>query len=232
MFKSNGQPPQRSIARIANMNLGAGLCSGVWDRGRLVGFLFINGNFSEDELAVDNTAALLNFIFSYMSQFVAEARVSDIYYRLAEHNPIEHFGHRINSMKLADIIRRTIFDVSGQEADVTVRHSNKKNDYLISHGNVGQIIGRTLCVLDDSAFANIEVIEGPTVIKLEVSTSSSKGKTLAPYQKLALQDIEADAQALGLELHCKSATDFSLEVLADLASSNASVDYSVEEVIN
>jgi hypothetical protein len=131
-------------------------------------------------------------------------------------------------MKLADTIRQHFIAISGQEIEVSAKLTEKKADFLISHGNIGQIIARALSVFDNVSMVNVEVSFNGEHVLFDVSTSASQPGPLTASENVRMDDVIADARGLGLDMRLKNNASFIVAVLPDVASSEGSIDYSVE----
>jgi hypothetical protein len=227
-YDQQGQPAQRSISRIAKMGLGAGITTGVFDNGQLVGFVFLNGELTRGDFDQDAMGLLLTHLNQVLSFKFAEYRLSRTYYNLNAAWPAAYIGGRLNTMKLADTIRQHFIAISGQEIEVSAKLTEKKADFLISHGNIGQIIARALSVFDNVSMVNVEVSFNGEHVLFDVSTSASQPGPLTASENVRMDDVIADARGLGLDMRLKNNASFIVAVLPDVASSEGSIDYSVE----
>jgi hypothetical protein len=227
-FVRQNQPPQRSIARIAKMNLGAGLCTGIYERNRLCGFVFLNGSFSIDDLDDSSVGLVLSFLFQALHPVFEPFVLSSLYWALYAQSPVNYIGSRLNPMKLSDCIREVGQAVTGVGVDTTVKLEAPLSGYLIVHGNIGQIIARTMAIFDSFEMARVDVSEQGDFICFNVSSSGHRNASLADHHRVRFSEISGEANALGLKLQCTSTLEFQLYVLKDRASDDPSVDYSVE----
>ena len=229
-YKQQNLPPQRSISRVADMNIGAGVCSGVFDGSRLVGFIFLNGDLTAEDLERPNIASLLTLIFDCATHFYRTYRLGNLYYLLANLNPEAFIGRRLEAVTLSHCVRTTAAHLGTQNLDVQVTLPHHKNDFLISHGNIGQIIGRTLQKFGEEKKANIEIAEDDTRLLFNVKTSASDRSPVKAHDRLRLAEVIHDARGLGLGIEFRNAGEFCVWTNRDIASTNPNVDYSVEYV--
>ena len=227
-YESAAHPPQRSISRIAKMRLGGGVCSAYWSRDRIGGFLFFNGDVSVEDLATDNLALLLNVVFSAVQKFFAGFDLSPAYYNLGSSEGTEYVGHRLNTITLGDTVRRMYGDLTGHEVELSVRAENLRDSYLVSHGNIAQIMARVMTALDHFSIVTVEIAGDTKKLNFTVSSSNVSSGGLQAHHKKAMDAIRQDALNLGIALECASLSEFQLSVKCDVASKDASVDYSVE----
>jgi hypothetical protein len=227
-YEQQGQPPQRSIARIAKMGLGMGITTGVFDGENLVGFVFLNGDLTRADFDQDSMGLLLTHLNQILGFKFAEYRLSRTYYTLYAAWPAAYIGGRLNTMKLADTIRQHVIAVSGQEIEVSAKITEKKSAFLVSHGNIGQIIARALSVFDNVSMASVDVSFNGTHVVFDVSTTASQPGALMAFEKVRLEEVISDARCLGLELDVKNNASFTVSVMPDISSSDGSIEYSVE----
>jgi hypothetical protein len=227
-YESAAHPPQRSISRIAKMRLGGGVCSAYWRRDRIGGFLFLNGDISAEDLATDNLALLLNVVFSAVQKFFAGFDLSESYYSLGSPEGSEYIGHRLNTITLGDTIRRMYGELTGDEVELSVRASNARESYLVSHGNIAQIIARVMAALDQFSIVSVDIVGDAKKINFKVTSSAGGTGSLQAHHKNALDGIRLDAANLGISVECAGISEFELAIKSDMAAKDASVDYSVE----
>jgi hypothetical protein len=229
-YQESGHPPQRSIARIAKMDLGGGVCAPVLFGSRVGGFVFLNGQLSAENLQSDNVALILNLFFESMQKYLDKFRLSFDYHDLSDKRLNEYVGKRLNSMTLADAVKFYVNELTGHDAEISVKDLNNGRSFLVSHGNVAQIVGRILSVFGGHSIASIVVEEVSNKLEFRVSNSLAPAAGLEKYQKNAVTKILNDAQHLGISVEVKNLSEFRLSLDVELASSDASIDYSVEKI--
>jgi hypothetical protein len=227
-YESASHPPQRSISRIAKMRLGGGVCFAHRHGDRIGGFLFLNGDLSSEDLAADNLGLLLNVVFSAVQKFFGGCEISQAYYNMGSPEGTEFVGHRLNTITLGDTIRRMYSDLTGQETELSVHAPGLRDSYLISHGNIAQAIARMMAALDQFTIVAVEIAGDAKKLSFKVTSSAGPSETLQPHHKRVIDAIRRDAASMGMTLECASLSEFELVTKSDVASKDASVDYSVE----
>ena len=227
-YVGQGLPPQRSIARIAKMGQGAGITTGVFDNDKVVGFVFLNGDLTRADFDQDSTGVLLTHLYQILGFKFAEFRLSRLYYRLYDALPADYVGERFNGDKLADIIRRYTSVITGETMDVSTEMTAKTPVFLASHGNIGQMIARTLTALQNVSPVRVEICVTGELVQLAVSISTARTGALTIIENGHIDDIRSDARGLGMDLQVKNNGLFSLSFLVDVASNDEAIGYSVE----
>ena len=227
-FKAHNRPPQRSIARISLANHGAGLCSGIYDVGRLVGFLFFNGPVSKEELDHEELSILLYQANTAVARVLSEERLSKTYYELQVLYPSDHVGARLDIDRLCKLSEALGSAAGGKTVSLSHQSTVTPGRYLMSHGNVAQMIGRTAARLFASGEAVLSISETAQFLIFDVTSHKPSDGKLNLSQRLEVQDIASDCRCLNLRFECASAASFRIQVLKDKASPDPNINYSVE----
>jgi hypothetical protein len=227
-FEARGRPPQRSIARISRSNHGAGLCSGVYDVGRLVGFLFFNGAVSKEELDQQEVAILLYQANTAVTKVLSEQRLSQTYYELQSLYAAEYVGSRLDVDHLCKLAAAIGSAAGAMPMNFSSSSRMASGRYLMSCGNVAQMIGRAAVRLFPSGGAALSISENDQYLIFDVTNPSPSDGKLNLSQRLDIQDIASDCRCLNLRFECTSTASFRIEVLKDKASSDPNIHYSVE----
>ena len=227
-YELQGQPPQRSIGRIAKMGLASGITTGIFDNNQLVGFVFLNGDLTRDDFEQEALGLLLINLYQILGFKFAEYRLSRVYYSLYNAWPAAYMGGRLNTMKMSDTIRQHFLTISGRELEVTAKILEKKSLCLVSHGDIAQIIARAAGVLENATLVNLEISLNDHQLLFDILTSEISPGPLTVLETLRMDEVIRDAYSLGFELNVKNNVSFCLSVSADYASKDGSIEYSVE----
>jgi hypothetical protein len=227
-FKAQHLPPQRSIVRISKANHSGGLCSGIYDMGRLVGFLFLNGPFTQADLNQDEMSILLYQANAVVTRIMSEQRLCQTYYELSKVSSSDYLGMRLDVAKIQKISEELSAFVGSGPIAFTCSPSALSHRYLVSHGNIAQIIARASAIAFQAGSATINISEIEKYLRFDVISSPHQGAKLSSSQQMRLREIASDCDCLNMNFECRTNSGFRLDVLMDQASSEESVNYSVE----
>jgi hypothetical protein len=224
-FIDCGAPVQRSLTRVAQMNLGAGICSGIFTNEQLVGFIFMNGDITGQDLDEPNFGFLLEFLFAAMRPALDSYSLSKTYWALYRLSIQDHTGDRLNASKLGESIKTSAKNVIGKSCEVIVDIPPQPHSYLVCHGIIGQMIGRTLACLESAGTVTLHVTDDE--LWFNISLSSPKPTKPPLHQQIKLDEIAGDAPGLGLVYQFLQPNELRIRMAKDVASTNPNIHYSV-----
>ena len=225
-YASRHRPAQRSISRVAAMQLGGGLCKGVFSNDQLVGFIFLNGHLTQAELDSNNIAMLVEFICVALRPYYEPFALSQAYWTLAASAGDVFVGRRLSLQVIEELVVKMVTQLTGRRREITVSGDLPARALLVSHGSVAQFIARSIAA--GPARQSLEVRVGVNQDSLHFDHALGAEWTDLPEQtRLFLTEMARDATAVGI--HWSMVGDHALLTMpADYASSDPSVDYSVE----
>jgi hypothetical protein len=228
-YLARGLPPQRSIARIAQMGLGVGICSGVFAQNRLVGFVFLNGKLLPSDLDQENIAMLCEFIFSTARSVLIEKSLTVTYWMIYDEWRQDYIAKRLDAKFLTDAILRVYQAMTGKSCEIFVNGLDQLQPLLVSHGNIAQIIARVLTTRQRLGSIQITVTVDGEDLVLRVDSSGSIPGDGDLGIRIVASKITEDAEMLGMRWNTESSEVFTLRLATDYASPLSHVDYSVEQ---
>jgi len=225
-FAARNHPPQRSIARVAQMKLGSGLCSGVFASERLVGLVFLNGRLSQVELDKNNIALLLEALCAAVRTYYEPYFLSQAYWTLAAVAGDVFAGRRFTFLTLQELALEQLKYLTGQTWDIKLSGDLGARPVLVSHGNIAQIIARSIAAAAVGPSIDVRAKVEQDSLRIDFSLSTPCDQ-LAKHVQLALAAIGCDAVALGMAWRMEGERAV-LTVPADYAADDVRIDYSVE----
>ena len=194
-FAARNHPPQRSIARVAQMKLGSGLCSGVFASERLVGLVFLNGRLSQVELDKNNIAMLLEALCAAVRTYYEPYFLSQAYWTLAAVAGDVFAGRRFTFLTLRELALEQLKYLTGRTWDIKLSGDLGARPILVSHGNIAQIIARSIAAAAVSPSIDVRAkVEQDSILSSTPTDLPSK-ESAPPVQKPATADMLALAPA-------------------------------------
>lgn len=212
-FIERGEPPQRSIFRIAAAGFQSGVCLPLFQGSRNFGYLFINSQ--DDKLSKLNPIDYC--LLSYMQSITMLAHLhlkhlSDNYYVLAEELAEDYQGDFLSQKALFSSIHRHQKS-TGQSIEL-VSEGFPAGTLLFSPGNLANIISRYAWALDAKKLSISIQESSPSRLTLRLRHLDS----IAPADRIMyVKVILADCEALAIAVDHVDTSTLTLSFPRDLA---------------
>ncbi len=210
-FADNGQPPQRSIQRIAAAGNQSGLCMPLFRGAHNFAYLFIN---SQDN-SLSSLRPIDYCILTYIQSVTALAhlqqdQVSDSYYSLAAGLTEDYIGCYVSEDALFGSLQRHL-RILGHKVELN-NEGIATDPYLFSPGNLANIISRYAWILNARKLGISIAESSATRLALQINHQDS----IAPSDRtFFIKAILDDCQALGIEATHVSTSKLMLSIDRD-----------------
>ena len=225
-FKSTNKIPQRSIFRIAQMNLNSGVCIGIFDNRKLQGFLFLNAETDILGQLPNQYLPIISYLSLLAHKQLLGTQADPLYTALWQHDANELQSEILCIKSLLEYFKFAMSNLNINAKNVELFFESFI-DYptLLIHGHLAYILAKYAALTQ----CQILSIKTKLVDEIIVFECEFKSGHELRFSCPLFRSIAAEAVYLGYKVSHINESALSISTQLDITDRKQKIGYSIEK---